>query len=248
MSVDTIITMSELKKVASEISERANMSLVYDKHNYIKQGVNKLKEDYQDVYTVQALNDVIAEYKVTEYDKHTQELEKFDSYSDSLLNKATILSERLESNLLSAADPTTKYELEQHNYLVDKLKNNLFASFTGSNPSMDEINSILNQAASNKGYARALTHLHAMLINNIENNANIEQTTKQQLRSTVNDKMEEFKQDLLPFEYKELQNIKMNLERNSSAVRGQKHRFEMLNDMYEGKSMDKYKMPTSGLY
>ncbi|CEF18829.1 Putative uncharacterized protein [Staphylococcus xylosus] len=75
-----------------------------------------------------------------------------------------MLADKLESNLQSAADLTTQYELDQHNCLVDKLKNGLVTAFTGSNPDMQELNSVLKQAESNTNYARAFTHLHAMLI------------------------------------------------------------------------------------
>lgn len=47
-----------------------------------------------------------------------------------------MLADKLESNLQSAADLTTQYELDQHNCLVDKLKNGLVTAFTGSNPDM----------------------------------------------------------------------------------------------------------------
>ena len=242
MSINDVAIMSDLEKVSNEIDNRANMALVYEKHEDIKQGVEELKEQYQDVYTSQALNDVIDDYKNNEYSKHIQELESYDNYSSSLVSKANMLADKLESNLQSATDPTTQYELDQHNYLVDKLKNSLVTAFTGSNPDLNELNSVLKQAESNTNYARALTHLHAMLINNIESNSGIEQTQKHQLRSSINTKMDELKQSLLPYEYKQLQNIKAKLERNENAVTGKKHRYEMLKHMYEGGNMDKYKL------
>lgn len=247
MTVNDVAIMSELQKVSNEIDERANMLQVYEKHNEVKQGVDELKEQYQDVYTSQALNDVIDDYKSNEYNKHMQELESYDNYSASLVSKANMLADKLESNLQSATDPTTQYELDQHNYLVDKLKNGLVTAFTGSNPDLNELNSVLKQAESNKDYARALTHLHAMLINNIEGNNKIEDTKKHQLRSSINTKMDELKQSLLPYEYKQLQNIKVKLDRNESAVTGQKHRYEMLKHMYEGGNMDIYKLPEGSL-
>mgnify|MGYP006965328059 CR=1 FL=1 len=247
MTLDNVATMSELKKVSEEIDNRANMSLVYKKHDELKQGVEDLKSQYKEVYTPQALNEVIDEYKVKEYDKHIQELESYDNYSASLVSEANMLADKLESNLQAAADPTTQYELDQHNYLVDKLKNGLVTAFTGSNPDMQELNSILKQAESNTNYARAFTHLHAMLINNIESNSAIKENKKHQLRSSINAKMEELKQSLLPYEYKQLQNIKAKLERNENAVTGQKHRYEMLKRMNEGANKDIYRTPSGSL-
>lgn len=247
MTLDNIATMSELKKVSEEIDNRANMALVYKKQDELKQGVEDLKDQYKDVYTPQALNDVIDEYKDGEYDKHIQELESYDSYSASLVSKSNMLADKLESNLQSASDPKTQYELDQHNYLVDKLKNSLVTAFTGTKPDMQELNSVIKQTESNTNYARAFTHLHAMLINNIESNSNIEQTKKHQLRSSINIKMDELKKSLLPYEYKQLQNIKTKLERNENAVTGQKHRYEMLKDMKDGKSMNKYRTPSGSL-
>lgn len=118
MTLDNVATMSELKKVSEEIDNRANMSLVYKKHDELKQGVEDLKSQYKEVYTPQALNEVIDEYKAKEYDKHIQELESYDNYSASLVSEANMLADKLESNLQSAADPTTQYELDQHNYLM----------------------------------------------------------------------------------------------------------------------------------
>lgn len=247
MTLDNVATMSELKKVSEEIDSRANMSLVYKKHDELKQGVADLKAQYEDVYTLEALNKQIEEYTASEYNKHIQELESFDSYSANLVNKANMLADKLENNLQSASDPKTQYELDQHNYLVDKLKNSLVTAFTGSNPDIEELNSVLKQAECNSNYARAFTHLHAMLINNIENNSVIEQSKKHKLRSSINSKMEELKQSLLPYEYKQLQNIKTKLERNKNAVTGQKHRYEMLKEMNDGKSMDKYRTSSGSL-
>ncbi|QDW94023.1 hypothetical protein [Staphylococcus caprae] len=105
MTLDNVATMSELKKVSEEIDNRANMSLVYKKHDELKQGVEDLKSQYKEVYTPQALNEAIDEYKAIEYDKHIQELESYDSYSGSLVSKANMLADKLESNLQSASDP-----------------------------------------------------------------------------------------------------------------------------------------------
>lgn len=105
MSINDVAIMSELQKVSNEIDERANMSQVYEKHEDIKQGVEELKEQYQDVYTSQALNDVIDDYKNNEYSKHMQELESYDNYSASLVSKANMLADKLESNLQSATEP-----------------------------------------------------------------------------------------------------------------------------------------------
>ncbi len=99
---------------------------------------------------------------------------------------------------------------------------------------MQELNSVFKQTESNTNYARAFTHIHAMLINNIESNSAIEENKKHQLRSSINAIIEELKQSLLPCEYKQLQNIKAKLERNENAVTGQKHRYEMLKQMNEG--------------
>ena len=247
MTMNDVAIMSDLKKVSDEIDSRANMALVYEKYEEVKQGVAELKEQYQDVYTPQALNDVIEEYKANKYSDHMEELESYDNYSTSLVSKANMLADKLESNLQSATDPKTQYELDQHNYIVDKLKNNLVSAFTGSNPDMSELNSVLKQAESNKDYARALTHLQATLINNIEGNTKIEDTKKHQLRASINAKMDELQQSLLPYEYKQLQNIQAKLERNENAVIGQKHRYEMLKHMYEGGDMDIYKLPEGSL-
>lgn len=244
MSINDVTTMSELKKVNEEIDSRTGMTMVYQKQDALKQGVKELKEQYEDVYTEQALNDLIDEYEANEYEKHIQELESYDNYSASLVSKANMLVDKLESNLQAAADPTTKYELEQHNYLVDKLKNNLVATFTGSNANMNELNSVLKQSENDKNYARALTHMHGMLLNNIENNASIEQPKKHQLREGINTKMEELKQSILPYEYKQLQNIKENLDRSASSTTSKAHRYQMLKDMENGKAY-KYKIATN---
>ncbi|MEB8175274.1 hypothetical protein NGH63_02200 [Staphylococcus xylosus] len=131
----------------------------------------------------------------------------------------------------SLADPSTQYELEKHNYLVDKLKNNLFTAFTGPNPTTDEINDTLKEAKANKGYARALTHLHTMLISNVENNNGISETTKQQLRVAINSNMEELKESILPEDYKLLLNIKQNIKNNESLAQGQKNLFDLINNI-----------------
>lgn len=231
MTVDNISKMSELNKVVSEIDQRATGRLVYQRMSEYEQGLNDLKQEIKDIYTDKVIKDKIDEYKENKLNEITNELIKYDEYSNSLLSKANNIVHQLESDMQSLADPTTQYELEKHNYLVDKLKNNLFMAFTGNNPTIEEINETLKQAKVNKGYARALTHLHAMLINNLEHNNGISEITKQQLRVDINSNMEELKESLLPDDYKLLLNIKQNIKNNESLAQGQKNLFDLINNI-----------------
>lgn len=231
MTVDNVAKMSELNKVVNEIDQRATGELVYKRVSEYEQGLNELHEELKDVYTDKVIKDKLNEYKENKLNEINNELTKYDEHSNALLSKANSIIHQLESDMQSLADPTTQFELEKHNYLVDKLKNNLFTAFTGSNPSLDEISNILKQAKVNKGYARALTHLHAMLINNAKNNENIPTTTKQQLQNDINTNMEELKESLLPDDYKRLVNIKQSINNNESLVQGQKHLFDLMNNI-----------------
>lgn len=47
MTLDNVATMSELRKVSEEIDNRANMSLVYKKHDELKQSIEDLKSQYK---------------------------------------------------------------------------------------------------------------------------------------------------------------------------------------------------------
>ncbi|MDW3989166.1 hypothetical protein QI259_02480 [Staphylococcus saprophyticus] len=231
MTVDNITKMSELNKVVSEIDQCATGALVYKRVSEYEQGLNDLKQEIKDVYTDKVINEKLNEYKESKLNEINNELVKYDEYSNALLSKANNIIHQLESDMQSLADPTTQYELEKHNYLVDKLKNNLFMAFIGNKPTIDEISNTLNQAKVDKGYARALTHLHAMLINNLENNNGIPDTTKQQLRIDINSNMEELKESLLPDDYKRLENIKQNINNNENLSQGQKHLFDLVSNI-----------------
>lgn len=241
MSANNVVRMSELNKVASEIDKHATNELVYKRLDEYKQGLNELYEETKGVYKDNTIKDMVGEYIENKLNDIHNELNSYDKRSNALIAKANTIIHQLESDMQSMTDPTTQYELEQHNYLVDKLKNNLFTVFTGSKPSIEEIEETLKQADNNKGYARALTHLRATLLNNIENN-NIPLTTKQQLRTDIKSKMEELKASLLPFKYKQLLKIKQDISKKEIIVQGTKHHFELMKDNAEGKDLSKYKI------
>lgn len=96
-------------------------------------------------------------------------------------------------------------------YLVSYVKNVLFATFTGTNPSMNELECVLKQIKYDKEYARALTHLQSMLTSNISGNNQISDELKQRLLVDLANKMQEVHMHILQVDYQTVQEIKKML-------------------------------------
>lgn len=167
--------------------------------------------------------------------KISVELGAYDEYSQLLLDRANVYINNLENVMQKLIEPTTENELQQHNYLVGKLKSTLLTAFTSANPSINELDSILKRTKYDKEYARALTHLQSMLTSNIDGNNQIKDELKQSLHVDLADKMQEVHMHILPVDYQVVQEIKKNINNNIELVRGQLHQFDLLNNIYESK-------------
>jgi len=226
-----IAHFTDLKQVNLEINERATIKPVIKKLAELRGGRQAILEQYTGIYTDEVLSEMLEDYHQQKLSEITTELGAYDEYSQSLVAKANMYINKLESSMQKSADPTTEYELQQHNYLVNKLKNTLFTVFTGANPSMNELNSILKQTEYDKRYAQALIQLQSMLTSNIDSNNQISNGLKQNLRISLADKMQEVHMRVLPVDYQTVQEIKNNINNNIGLVTGQLHQFDLLHNM-----------------
>src|SRR5699024_5009816 len=158
-NMENIVYLNDLKQINLEISERSTIKPVIKKLAELSGGQQAILEHYTGIYNDEMLSEMLDDYNQQKMSEISAELRSYDEYSQLLVDKANMYINKLESSMQNLADPTTEYELQQHNYLVDKLKNTLITAFTSAAPSMDEIDSVFKQAEYDKGYARALTHL-----------------------------------------------------------------------------------------
>lgn len=226
-----IAHFTDLKQVNLEINERATIKPAIKKLAELRGGRQAILEQYTGIYTDEVLSEMLEDYHQQKLSEITTELGAYDEYSQSLVAKANMYINKLESSMQKSADPTAEYELQQHNYLVNKLKNTLFTVFTGANPSMNELNSILKQTEYDKRYAQALIQLQSMLTSNIDSNNQISNGLKQNLRINLADKMQEVHMRVLPVDYQTVQEIKNNINNNIGLVTGQLHQFDLLHNM-----------------
>ena len=138
-----------------------------------KNGLKEIEQNNGDKYTADALNEAIQEYKASKSKAINKELGAFDDQSKSLLDKAHKQIEQLNVELSTGIDPNSQYELDKHNYILNKLQNELSSTFTSKRPSIDELDEVLNQA---KYGSVAKLKLYAHLYKTIK--ANIVLTVK----------------------------------------------------------------------
>ena len=230
-----IAYFNDLKQINLEINERATIKPAIKKLAELIGGREAILEQYTGVYTDEELSGMLEDYHQQKMSKISVELGAYDEYSQLLLDKANMYINNLESIIQKLAHPTTEYALQQHNYLVGKLKNTLLTVFTGTNPSTNELDSVLKQAKYDKEYARALTHLQSMLTSNIDGNNQINDELKQSLHVDLANKMQEVHMHVLPVDYQVVQKIKKNISNNIELIRGQLHQFDLLKNIYESK-------------
>ena len=215
-----------LERDILQIKERANNMIAYDRQKEYKEGIENIKKKYGSTYTNDALNELINEYKQTKLDETTKELKTFDKKSQELLEQARQRVERVESEVSTEIDPQTQYELEKHNYILNKLQNELSDTFTGRNPQTHELDEVIQQAKYNKLYANALLQTRNLLIRNVDNNTYLDDSAKGVFKNHVIRKLTEIKNDLLPKEYNELQELKEILGNSEVGARNKLHMFQ----------------------
>ena len=215
-----------LERDILQIKERANNMIAYDRQKEYKEGIENIKEKYGSTYTNDALNELINEYKQNKLDETIQELKAFDKKSQELLEQARQRVERVESEVSTEIDPQTQYELEKHNYILNKLQNELSDTFTGRNPQTYELDEVIQQAKYNKLYANALLQTRNLLIRNLDNNTHLDDSAKGVFKNHVIRKLTEIKNDLLPKEYNELQELKEILGNSEVGARNKLHMFQ----------------------
>lgn len=109
-----------------------------------------IKANYKDKYTDEALQEAIEAYKEDKTQAITKELVKFDEQSKELTAKVQKDIEAVESKLTTSIDPQSQDELSKHQYVLNKLNNELSLKFTGVRPQISELSEVLNQAKHNK--------------------------------------------------------------------------------------------------
>lgn len=217
-----------LERDILQIKERANNMIAYDRQKEYKAGIENIKAKYGSTYTQDALNELINEYKQNKLDETIQELKAFDKKSQELLEQAKQRVERVESEVSTEIDPQTQYELEKHNYILNKLQNELSDTFTGRNPQTNELDEVIQQAKYNKLYANALLQTRNLLIRNVDNNTHLDDSAKGVFKNYVIRKLTEIKNDLLPKEYNELQELKEMLGNSQVAAKNKLHMFQFM--------------------
>lgn len=232
-----IAYLNDLKKINLEINERATIKPAVKKLAELRGGRQAILEQYTDVYTDEVLSEMLENYHQQKMSEVSAELAAYDEYSQLLVTKANVYINKLENDMQKLVDPTTEYELQQHNYLIKNLRNTLLTAFTSASPSIDEVNSVLKQTEYDKGCARALTHLQSMLTSNIEGNNQISNRLKKNLRFKLANKMQKVHMRMLPADYQIVQEIKKNINNSVKLATGQLHQFNFLHsiDWYKEK-------------
>lgn len=222
--------IEDLQKDVNTLSERASDMIVFDRLSELKQGIKETKAKYSDTYTEDALQDTVNEYIHNKKSEIKEELNNFDNKSREQLEKIEKEISKQEARLKTKVDPQTSEELALFNYVMNKLQNELSDTFTGSQASMRDIESVLNQAKHNKHYANALIQNRNMLMNNISNNQNIDNVVKNGLRTNLDMTIEDLKSELLPKEYHKLEELKEKVINNRTGSKGKTSMFNMMLD------------------
>src|SRR5699024_9000159 len=140
--MENIAYFKDLKQINLEINERTTIKPAIKKLAELRGGRRTILEQYTGIYTDEVLSEMLEDYYQQKMSKIHVELDAYDEYSKLLLTKANIYINRLEKTMEKLNYPTTEYELQQHNYLVNKFKKTLFTAFTSTNPSINELDSV----------------------------------------------------------------------------------------------------------
>lgn len=210
----------------NKIKERSESQIWSDKIDEFNEGLEKVKEEYDDRFTETARNDAIKEYKETKNKEIEEELKAYDERSNELVSMTL---EQIDNELVEDEmnlHPQTDLDFKKHDYYVSQIMNELATSFNGQDMSTEVLERLIKQGYNNNLYALAILSNRKEVLDRIRSNEVVRQDIKNHIETTVKYMFDDLKNNIMPERYK--RNKALKEEINLSRVSTQ-NKFNMYN-------------------
>ncbi|MCI3142600.1 hypothetical protein MKZ65_12715 [Staphylococcus haemolyticus] len=210
----------------NKIKERSESQIWSDKIDEFNEGLEKVKEEYDDRFTETARNEAIKEYKETKNKEIEEELKAYDERSEELVSMTL---EQIDNELVEDEmnlHPQTDLDFKKHDYYVSQVMNELATSFNGQDMSTEVLERLIKQGYNNNLYALAILSNRKEVLDRIRSNEVVRQDIKNHIEMTVKYMFDDLKNNIMPERYK--RNKALKEEINLSRVATQ-NKFNMYN-------------------
>ncbi|TJX98657.1 hypothetical protein FAF35_04830 [Staphylococcus haemolyticus] len=210
----------------NKIKERSESQIWSDKIDEFNEGLEKVKEEYDDRFTETARNEAIKEYKETKNKEIEEELKAYDERSEELVSMTL---EQIDNELVEDEmnlHPQTDLDFKKHDYYVSQIMNELATSFNGQDMSTEVLERLIKQGYNNNLYALAILSNRKEVLDRIRSNEVVRQDIKNHIETTVKYMFDDLKNNIMPERYK--RNKALKEEINLSRVSTQ-NKFNMYN-------------------
>lgn len=186
----------------NKIKERSDSQIWSDKIDEFNEGLEKVKEEYDDRFTETARNEAIKDYKETKNKEIEEELKAYDERSSELVSMTL---EQIDNELVEDEmnlHPQTDLEFKKHDYYVSQVMNELATSFNGQDMSTEVLERLIKQGYNNNLYALAILSNRKEVLDRIRSNEVVRQDMKNHIETTVKYMFDDLKDNIMPERYK----------------------------------------------
>ncbi|MDU0445593.1 hypothetical protein QVA78_12685 [Staphylococcus haemolyticus] len=218
----------------NKIKERSENQIWSDKIDEFNEGLEKVKEEYDDRFTETARNEAIKEYKETKNKEIEEELKAYDERSNELVS---ITLEQIDNELVEDEmnlHPQTDLDFKKHDYYVSQVMNELATSFNGQDMSTEVLERLIKQGYNNNLYALAILSNRKEVLDRIRSNEVVRQDIKNHIETIVKYMFDDLKNNIMPERYKRNKEWKEELKKYSHSTKFTMYNIIMNNPNKEG--------------
>lgn len=213
-----------------KIIARSDSEIWRDKINEFNEGLEAVKEQYDDKFTKVARDEAITEYKQNKLKEIYEELEEYDDASENLTNN---ILEKIDKEMTEDEmnlHPQTELDFKKYEYYINEVKNELATSFIGGNTSTEVFDRVIKRAYTNHLYALAVLSNRQEIFNRLRENDVVHEDDKSNVQALVSHSFDNLKDHIMPERYKKNKEYKEQINLHRISAQNKAMMFEILTD------------------
>lgn len=231
-----------------KIIARSDSEIWKDKINEFDEGLEAVKEQYDDKFTKAARDEAITEYKQNKLKEIYEELEEYDVASGNLINNTLEKIDKEMTEDEMNLHPQTELDFKKYDYYINEVKNELATSFIGGNTSTKVFDRVIERAYTNHLYALAVLSNRKEILDRLRENDVVHEDDKSNIQAIVNYSLDNLKEHIMPERYKKNEKYKEEVNLYRISAQNKAMMFKIIKDnpnkeaSKDGKSWDNLAM------
>ena len=213
-----------------KIIARSDSEIWRDKINEFNEGLEAVKEQYDDKFTKAARDEAITEYKQNKLKEIYEELEEYDVASGNLINNTLEKIDKEMTEDEMNLHPQTELDFKKYEYYINEVKNELATSFIGGNTSTEVFDRVIKRAYTNHLYALAVLSNRQEIFNRLRENDVVHEDDKTNVRAIVGHSFDNLKDHIMPERYKKNKEYKEQINLYRISAQNKAMMFKIIED------------------